>query len=90
MPTVPFTDLSTSNIDLHSGDVFNVKISYDATSMNLVLIITDTISGATFSNTFPVNIPQTVGGNTAYVGFTGGTGQETAIQQILSWTFTNP
>jgi hypothetical protein len=36
-----------------------------------------------------VNIPQTIGGNTAYVGFTGGTGGLTAIQNIKTWTFTS-
>jgi len=36
-----------------------------------------------------VNIPSTVGANTAYVGFTAGTGGETATQDILTWTFTS-
>ena len=31
--------------------------------------------------------PGTVGGGTAYVGFTGGTGGLTATQDILTWTF---
>jgi len=30
-----------------------------------------------------------VGASTAYVGFTGGSGGETAIQDILDWTFTS-
>jgi len=34
-----------------------------------------------------VNIPGTVGGNTAYVGFTGGSGGATATQEILSWNY---
>jgi hypothetical protein len=29
-----------------------------------------------------------VGANTAYVGFTGGTGGLTAVQAILNWTYT--
>jgi hypothetical protein len=37
-----------------------------------------------------LSIPATVGGNTAQVGFTAGTGFETAQQEILSWTFANP
>jgi len=28
-----------------------------------------------------------VGGNTAYVGFTGSTGSTTATQSVLSWTY---
>ena len=34
-----------------------------------------------------INIPQSVGGNTAYVGFTGGTGGLSASQKILTWTY---
>jgi len=34
-----------------------------------------------------VNIPAAVGGNTALVGFTGGTGGLTATQEIISWTY---
>jgi len=30
-----------------------------------------------------------VGANTAYAGFTGGTGGATAIQDVLNWTFTS-
>jgi hypothetical protein len=35
-----------------------------------------------------INIPQIVGGNTAYVGFTGGTGGLSSSQKILTWTYT--
>ena len=38
---------------------------------------------------FTIDIPSTVGANTAYVGFTGGTGGSTAIQNIKTWTFTS-
>ncbi len=34
-----------------------------------------------------INIPQIVGGNTAYVGFTGSTGGLTSSQKILTWTY---
>ena len=42
-----------------------------------------------------MNIPTTVGSTTALVGFTGGTGGLTAIQDVLNWTYsigssTNP
>jgi hypothetical protein len=35
-----------------------------------------------------VNIPSTVGGNTAYVGFTGGTSGLTSSQKIETWIYT--
>jgi hypothetical protein len=34
-----------------------------------------------------INIPATVGANTAYAGFTAGTGGYTATQEILNWTY---
>ena len=35
-----------------------------------------------------MNIPSIVGGSSAYVGFTGGTGGLTSIPAILNWTYT--
>jgi len=59
-------------------------MNYDGTT--LTMQIKDTSTNATYSTSFPVNIPALVGGNSAYVGFTGGTGSLTAIQDILTWT----
>lgn len=87
-PTVPAVDLTGTGIDLHSGNPIAAHITYDGTNLHLTL--TDTITLASWSHSFAINIPATVGGNTAYIGFTGGTGRDTAIQQILSWTFSNP
>ena len=83
-PTTPAVDMTSSGVNLHTTDVFNVQISYDGT--NLTMRITDATTNATFTQTWPINIPGTVGGNTAYVGFTGGTGGYTAIQDIIGWT----
>ena len=83
-PTIPAADVTSSGVNLHTTDVFNVQISYDGT--NLTMTITDTTTNATFTQAWPINIPATVGGNTAYVGFTGGTGGNTAIQEIIGWT----
>jgi hypothetical protein len=73
-------------VNLHSGDVFEVQIVYDGTT--LTLTITDATAPAdTFVTSFPIDIPATVGGPTALVGFTAGTGGQTAKQEILSWTY---
>ncbi|MGA7765046.1 MAG: chitobiase/beta-hexosaminidase C-terminal domain-containing protein [Candidatus Sulfotelmatobacter sp.] len=86
-PTTPATTLG-GNVNLHSGDVFNVHISYNGST--LTMTITDATTPAdTFTTSWTVNIPSTVGANTAYAGFTGGTGGLTAIQDILTWTFTS-
>ncbi len=84
-PTVPAVDMTSSGVDLHSGDVMQAQLIYDGANLHLTL--TDTVTGAVFQDTFPVNIPQVVGHPTAYVGFTGATGALTATQQILSWTY---
>ena len=85
-PTTPAVTLG-GGVNLHSGDIFSVQISYDG--MNLTMTITDTTNTAdTFTQSWPVNIPSVVGGDTAYVGFTAGTGGLTAKQEIVNWTYT--
>ncbi|HWW50323.1 MAG TPA: chitobiase/beta-hexosaminidase C-terminal domain-containing protein, partial [Verrucomicrobiae bacterium] len=84
-PTIPSQDMTSSGVDLHSGDVMNVHMIYDGTT--LTWTITDPTLGTSFTTSAAVNIPALVGGTTAYVGFTGGTGGLTAIQDILSWTY---
>jgi len=84
-PTTPFVDMTGSGIDLHASHPIHAHITYDGT--NLVMVLTDTTTNGTFTHTWPINIPATVGGNVAYIGFTGGTGGLTAIQDIQNWTF---
>jgi hypothetical protein len=86
-PTTPATTLG-GGVDLHSGDPLNVHITYDGATLRFT--ITDAnIPADTFSTSWPIDIPTTVGGNTALVGFTGGTGGLSATQDVLSWIFTN-
>ena len=85
MPTVPAINLTATGINLHSGDYFNATLTYDGS--NLTLTLTDAITLATWSHVFVINIPAIVGGNTAYVGFTGGTGGHTSSQKLTSWTY---
>jgi len=86
-PTTPAVDMTSSGVDLHSGHVFSVHVVYDGT--NLTMTITDTTNTAlTFTQAWPVNIPGTVGANTAFVGFTGATGGYTANQSVLTWSYT--
>ncbi len=86
VPTVPATTLG-GGVNLHSGDIMQVQLGYDGAT--LTMTITDTVTPSqTFTTSWPINIPTTVGGNAAYVGFTAGTGGVTATQEILTWTFT--
>jgi hypothetical protein len=85
-PTTPASDMTASGVNLHSGDVMNVHMTYNGTT--LTWTITDPTAGKSFTTSATVNIPSVVGGNTAFVGFTGGTGGLTATQEIISWTYT--
>jgi hypothetical protein len=85
IPTVPAVDMTGSGVDLHSGDIFNVHMTYDGTT--LAMKITDANTQASFVTSWPIDIPGTVGGTTAYAGFTAATGAATATQEVLNWTF---
>ncbi|AXC11340.1 Cell surface protein [Acidisarcina polymorpha] len=85
-PTLPAINLAGTGINLHSGDPMVVGLVY-ANSV-LTMTITDQITKAQYTHPFSVDIPSAVGGNTAYVGFTGATGGEVSTQSILNWTFT--
>jgi hypothetical protein len=84
-PTVPAVNLSSTGINLLSGDIFNAQLTYNGTS--LTVVITDTVTNASATHTYTVNIPANVGGPTAYVGFTAGTGGTPVVQDILNWTY---
>ena len=84
-PTTPAVDMTSSGVNLHSGDVLNVHMSYDGTTLSMT--ITDATTGKNFNKSWTVNIPVAVGGNTALVGFTGAAGGLSAIQDVLTWTY---
>jgi hypothetical protein len=84
-PTVPALDMTASGVNLHSGDVLHAHLTYDGTT--LTLTVTDAGTGASFTAAEAINIPSTVGANTAYAGFTAGTGGLTSVQTILNWTY---
>ncbi len=84
-PALPATTLA-GGVNLHSGDILQVHMVYNGTT--LTMTITDTATPSqTFTISWPINIPAMVGGNTAYVGFTAATGGGTATQEILAWTY---
>ena len=84
-PTTPAVDMTSSGVNLHSGDPFHVHITYDGTTLGMT--ITDTTTNATFATNWTVDIQTIVGDVVSYVGFTAGTGGDTAVQNIVSWTY---
>ncbi len=85
-PTMPALDMTPSGIELNSGDSIEAHVTYDGTTLTMNLL--DLVNNRTFTLSKLINIPSIVGGNTAYVGFTGGTGGLTSSQKILTWTYT--
>jgi hypothetical protein len=91
-PTVPaptssdvLVNLDGSGLDLKSTDAFLVNMVYDGATLSVTL--TDTVTAASSTQNYRVDIVSWVGGNVAYIGFTGGTGGLTAVQDIVNWTF---
>jgi hypothetical protein len=84
-PLTPTIDISPSGIELNSDDGIAAQLTYDGTTLTLNLH--DLVTNDTFSVSQAINIPQIVGGNTAYVGFTGSSGGLTSSQKILTWTY---
>ena len=84
-PTVPAVSLAGNLVDLTNGHPMHAHITYDGTK--LILSITDLNTGANQTHNFPVNIPQVVGADTAYIGFTGSTGDGADRQNITSWSY---
>jgi hypothetical protein len=85
-PVLPTVDISPSGIQLGSGDSIEAQVTY--TGLTLTLKLTDLVTNKTFTVSQAVNIPSIVGANTAYVGFTGGTGGLSSSQKLISWTYT--
>ena len=85
-PTMPAVRLDGSPIHLHAQHPIRADLAYDGAVLTVTL--TDTARPYhTWTHAFPVDIRAAVGGPTAYVGFTAGTGELFARQAIDSWTF---
>jgi hypothetical protein len=80
-------DMGPSGIVMSRQHPLRIELEYDGTQLTLSETVIDTVDGNTFQHVYTnLNIPQVVGGPAAYVGFTGGTGGETSVQDILSWS----
>lgn len=86
-PGAPETQLNPG-LDFHNSNIFRVDMTYNGTA--LAVVITDTVTNATANQSYTIDIPTVIGGNTAFVGFTAGTGGQNALHEIVRWTFANP
>jgi hypothetical protein len=81
-------DLMQDGIKLRSQHPFRVDMAYDGRVLRIR--IADTTTGASSLQSYPVDIPRIVGGNTAHVGFTAATGLGSSAQDVLKWYFASP
>jgi hypothetical protein len=80
-------DMGPSGIILERNRPLRVDLEYDLAQLTLTETVTDAANGKSFHQVYTnLNIPQIVGGTTAYAGFTGATGGETSTQEIASWS----
>lgn len=78
--------LPTGAVDIGSGDPIAVHLAYDGTTLSESL--TDTATSMVFQTSYAANLPSILGGNTAYVGFSGATGGAFSTQQISNFLYT--
>jgi hypothetical protein len=96
-PVAPdvFQPLSGTGIDFTAGALdpngahnYRATLSYDGSTLSET--ITDQTTGASFSRDYAnVDLPTTVGGGTAFVGFGGSTDGRQATMAITDWTYSS-
>ncbi|HZZ70975.1 MAG TPA: PEP-CTERM sorting domain-containing protein [Pirellulales bacterium] len=74
-------------LSLNSNNPIMVNLNYDGAK--LLVSLRDTVSGNGYTTTYTGSLPTFVGGSTALIGFSGGTGGITSTQTISNFTYTN-
>jgi autotransporter-associated beta strand protein len=83
-------NMGTGNVDISNGDPIQVNLSYDGVGRTLQETLTDLNNSSTFTTTYyGIDFQQLVGGTSAYVGFTGGTGGANANQTVGNFNFSS-
>jgi hypothetical protein len=84
------TYISSAPVNLASGNPIKVDVIYNSAALTLTENLMDQVTGAIYTNTFTVPaLSGVLGGNLAYVGFTGATGGSFATHTVGSFTFNN-
>ena len=77
---------ATGAVNVASGDPILVNLGYDGTTLTETL--TDQTTADIYSTSYVTDLPGILGGSTAYVGFTGGTGGGVVNQFIRGFSYT--
>ena len=80
---------ATGAVNVASGDPIKVTLVYDAAAETLTEFLVDATTGSDYTHTYTgIDLPSTLGGSTAILGFTGGSGGYTSTQTIGNFSFT--
>jgi hypothetical protein len=80
---------ATGAVNLGSGDPINVDITYDGNKIKLTLL--DSTASASFATNItvgPLWLPNILDAETAFIGFTAGTGADTSTQTVSNFSYT--
>jgi hypothetical protein len=77
---------STSPVSLISGHPIDVSVLYSTGLLQVTL--SDATAGVSFKTNLTVNVPSVVGGDAAFVGFSGASGGVGSTQTISNFQFT--
>ena len=82
------TYLSSAPVNLAGGNPIRVDVIYDSTALTFTEILLDMVTGDNYTHTFTTPaLSGIIGGNLAYVGFTGATGGAQAGQTVKNFVF---
>jgi hypothetical protein len=85
--SIPPEPGGTGSVALTNGDPLEFTVVYSGGDLSVTVV--DTLTETSFTTNYSVNVPATVLANTAYVGFTGGDGYATSVQQVSNFSFFN-
>jgi hypothetical protein len=83
-------DTTSTGLLLNSQDIKKIDLSYDGSMLSVT--VQDVVQpNLVFTYSFPVDIAQVIGSDTAYAGFTGasGSGNFWELEDVVDWTFTS-
>lgn len=81
--------IAPGSINLASGDRIVFNLFYNGTRLFATLTDIDNSTIPSFTTSTVVNIPAILGGNTAFVGFTGASAAAKSIQKISGFSYAN-
>jgi hypothetical protein len=95
----PICDFSSVNTYTRSGcmsngDLWSAWIDYNGSALSVALVdggVNGTLQrpATNIINAFPIDIASILGQNSAFVGFTSGTGAGTENHDVVNWIFSN-